>query len=68
VGPITAEQIISRASELLRAICTCDIEAVDAHRNVLLERLRDLELQAAAVGIHDLYDAVVYSCSPLMGI
>jgi hypothetical protein len=67
MGPISVEQIVARASELLWAIATCDVEAVDAHRGVLLERLRELESQAALVGIHDLYDAVLHSCNPLIG-
>jgi hypothetical protein len=67
MGPISAEQIVARTSEFLWAIAACDIEAVDAHRGGLLERLRELESQAAQAGIHDLYDAVMHSCNPLIG-
>ncbi len=61
------EQLIARTSELLWAIANCDVESVDAHRRILLTHLHELEMQAAAMGIHDLYDAVVNSCSPLLG-
>ncbi len=59
VTPTSVEQIVSRAAELLRAIAMCDVEGVSAHRDVLLANLHQLELQAPAFGIRDLYDAVM---------
>ncbi len=66
--PASVEQIVSRAAELLRALAMCDIEGVSAHRNVLLENLRQLEAQASALGVQDLYDAVMHSFKLLMDL
>jgi len=52
-------RIVDRAKELLWVIARCDVEDVEAHRRIALERLRDLELRAAELRIPDLYREVV---------
>ena len=51
--------IVDRSQELLWVISRCDVENVQAHRSIALERLRDLELRTAEMRISDLYREVV---------
>jgi hypothetical protein len=51
--------IVERAEELLWVIARCDVENLQAHRATALERLGDLELEAAEMRIPDLYREVV---------
>ena len=51
-------RIVDRAKELLWVIARCDVENVQAHRNMVLEHLRDLEREAVALKI-DLYQEVM---------
>jgi hypothetical protein len=52
-------RIVNRAKELLWVIARCDVENVQAHRSIALERLRDLEVRAAEMRIPDLYREVM---------
>ncbi len=55
---ISAGEIVSRAAELLWVIARCDVENLSATRDMVLDRLRDLEAAAAGLNI-DLYRAVL---------
>jgi len=54
----TPTEIACRAEQLLWVIARCDVENVRSHRDTALEHLRNLELQAAAMNIPDLYGEV----------
>ena len=56
---LSSPRIVDRAKELLWVIARCDVENVQAHRRIALERLRDLEVSAAEMRIPDLYREVV---------
>jgi hypothetical protein len=62
-----AAEIIHRATELLWVIAQCDVENLTGHRSIVLQRLSELELRAAAMNISDLYFEVVQSGSRVRG-
>ena len=53
------QELVSRAKELLWVIARCDVENVNAHRNMALTMLRQLELRAGELQIRDLYEEVL---------
>ena len=56
---LSTREIVSRAAHLLWVIARCDVENLLAHRQIVLDQLRDLENAATRFGILDLYQAVL---------